>query len=218
MKIRDLVLTSLIFISAAAQADICEDLRIELSEAIKNVVSPGGQLFIGLPDGKTCSVSAGYFDITTSATMNASSPMKAWSISKTFIHIAILKLAQAGKRSLDQSLKSLEVVYPNLYQGFLNHYPKSEQITLRQLVSHTSGIVDYMTLPEFTNNWDQHLSPGEVIQIASKHQDTVKPGAISRYSNTAMMILARIIESTAGVKYENFIKSQLTPDFRKDVA
>lgn len=53
-----------LFFAVNVKAEICGDLRSELFEAIRKVPSPGGQLFIALPDGKTCTLSVGIFEIS----------------------------------------------------------------------------------------------------------------------------------------------------------
>jgi D-alanyl-D-alanine carboxypeptidase len=141
--------------------------------------------------------------------MTSTTLLKAWSISKTFTHMALLQFVVSGQLRLDQTLNDLEQAYPNLYQGYVHAYPKSEKITLRHLLSHTSGIVDYMTLPEFLNNWQQSRLPGEIIRVASQHQDQIEPGTVTRYSNTTMMILARIIEELAGEGFDEYLSRKL---------
>lgn len=57
--IKSSVFTLSLIFSMPVYADVCSDLRIELAEAINKVPSPGGQLFVAFPDGKTCSASVG---------------------------------------------------------------------------------------------------------------------------------------------------------------
>lgn len=198
-----------VILASISRAEVCADLKGELTDAIKRVPAPGGQLHVALPDGKVCSVSVGFFDLSRRSAMTAISPLKAWSISKTFTHVGILKLVEAGVLRLDQSLLEIERAFPNLYQGYMRSYPKSADITIRHLLSHTSGIVDYMQLPEYLNKWNQRVRPGQVILLASLHQDSVLPGSISRYSNTAMMILGRILESVGGVNLDSYLQNSL---------
>ena len=203
-----LVILSLLF-SIQSLAGICDDLQAELDEVVSNVPSPGAQLFVDLPDGNYCSMASGKFRISTGETMSPLSSLKTWSLSKTFTHVAILKLIESGHLKLDQKLSEIEQNYPILYQGYLKNYPQSEKIMLRHLLSHTSGIIDYMTLPTFLNNWEQSLSPGKIISIAAKNQDSIFPGEINRYSNTTMMILGRIVEVVTESSLEIFIEKEL---------
>ncbi|MEK6794540.1 MAG: serine hydrolase domain-containing protein [Spirochaetota bacterium] len=191
------------------RADIGADLQLELNKVIAQIPAPGGQLYVKLSDGTVHSLSTGQFSIVPDKPMTATSPMKMWSISKTFTHVSILMLIESGALRPDRTLSSIEEEFPDLYQGALKHYPGSGAVTVRDLLSHTSGIIDYMVLPEYLSNWNQVLSPGAIILTASKHQDSVRPRTRSRYSNTAMLILARIIESLSGMPYERYIEERI---------
>src|SRR5262249_47540734 len=108
------------------------------------------------------------------------------------------ELVEEGKFSLNTTLRQLEDKYPSIYRGALTHFPNSNSIFLSQLLSHTSGIIDYMSSPRFYKNWAQTLPPEQIIALMAQDQPEFQPGSVTLYSNTALLILGRLVEEATG--------------------
>lgn len=120
------------------------------------------------------------------------------SISKQFTAAAVLLLQQEGKLSLDDKV---EKWVPGLTRG--------NDVTLREVLSHTSGYQDF---------WPQDYVPPEMTQPVSAQTILTKwarrpldfePGTRWQYSNTNFLIAALAVEKASGVPFFQFIKTRI---------
>ena len=128
------------------------------------------------------------------------------SVTKTFTAAAILQLERAGKLKLDDPLSKY-------IPDFLN----GERITIEQMLTHTSGLLDFYSLPEYPLRKYQKVTlPDLVAWVKTKPLDFF-PGSKSSYSNTGYAFLAYIIEQVSGKPYEQFLTEEiLKPAGMKD--
>jgi D-alanyl-D-alanine carboxypeptidase len=117
------------------------------------------------------------------------------SVTKEFTATAILLLAEQGKLSLDDPLRRW---FPNL--------GAAGAATLRQVLTHTSGIRDYwpqdFLTPEMTR---PTTSAGIVHEWASRPLD-FEPGSEWQYSNTGFVLAAAVVERVSGEDYFRFLQ------------
>ena len=128
------------------------------------------------------------------------------SVTKTFTAAAVLRLNQQGKLKLSDPLSKY-------VPDFLN----GERITIEQMLSHTSGLPDFYSLPEYAVKKRETVTlPGLVAWVKTKPLDFL-PGSKSSYSNTGYAFLAYIIEQVSGKSYEQFLADEiLKPAGMKD--
>ena len=120
------------------------------------------------------------------------------SITKQFTAAAILQLQEAGKLHLDDTLAS-----------YLPKVPHAGEVTLRQLLSHTSGLPDYLDAVEADHAIDKPASFDTLIAyIAGKPLD-FPPGSRWSYSNTGYLLAGRVIEVVSGESYRHYIQTHL---------
>lgn len=122
------------------------------------------------------------------------------SITKQFTAVAILQLAEQGKLSLQDSI-----------QKFIPDYPaKGHTITIEHLLTHTSGIKDYMpfhTDKAFLERWD--VTPKQLIDTFKNDPLDFEPGTRFAYSNAGYYLLGYIIEKISGKTYQNYITDNI---------
>ncbi|MCP4362970.1 MAG: beta-lactamase family protein [Chloroflexi bacterium] len=113
-------------------------------------------------------------------------------LTKTFISTLVIQMVTEGKLSLDDTLAQH-------LPDTAAHIPHSEQITIRQLLNMTSGIVDYRDNPAF---WEAVLTqekrgwqPDEVIVYAYDLPPTAVPGETFHYSNSNTILLQMILNT-----------------------
>ena len=109
------------------------------------------------------------------------------SISKQFTAAAILLLAEDGKLSLDDRVAQY---VPGLTRG--------DEITIRQLLSHTSGYPDYAPQDYMVPEWHNPISPQAIFDRWARVPLDFEPGSKWQYSNTNFVIAGAIVEKITG--------------------
>ncbi len=122
------------------------------------------------------------------------------SISKLYTAVAITKLAKDKRLSLDETLADY---YPELVDRIEN----AEEITLRLMVQHRSGI------PNFTNNpayWENEQENGKkALEFALDLPASFKPDKGYEYSNTNYLLLREIMDKVLGYSHHEYIKEEI---------
>jgi CubicO group peptidase (beta-lactamase class C family) len=120
------------------------------------------------------------------------------SVTKQFTAMAIMILAERGALSLDDKL-------PRFFPGFP---PYGEEITIRHLLTHTSGLLDYEEL----------ISPGTTVQLRDqdvleilRRQDKIlfPSGTRFSYSNGGYSLLALIVEAVSSQTFAEFLRTRI---------
>lgn len=120
------------------------------------------------------------------------------SITKQFTAAAILQLQQAGKLSIDDKLSK-----------YLPDAPHADEVTLRQLLSHTSGLPEYLDAMEEEHTIDKPARFDQLIaHVAGKPLDFT-PGSRWSYSNTGYALLGRLIETVSQESYRHYVQTHL---------
>jgi D-alanyl-D-alanine carboxypeptidase len=200
---------------AAPPAEIADSLKRFLS-AYK-FIAPGGVIDVWMPGKWRWKDATGLADIGDGigfgATRAAQSDDKfrIGSISKNFTAVAILKLVNAKRITLDDK------VIQYLTSPTAAKLPNINQVTIRQCLNHTSGIATFDSNPSWLiialSDIQRSLSAEELYQFALELQPLALPGNdTARYSNTNYLILKDIIEKVTQSSYPDFVQSSiLTP-------
>ncbi len=142
----------------------------------------------------------GYGSISTSKPLRSSSKTM-WDIgdiAQTFTMVAIMQLAEGGKLQLSDTLKKH---IPNVPNGW-------KDITIKQLLQHSTGISDYTLDAKFTPN--SNYKPQDLIALVANKKISFKPGDKVNKSATNFLLLAMIVEKVSGESYKDYIyKNQI---------
>jgi D-alanyl-D-alanine carboxypeptidase len=120
------------------------------------------------------------------------------SISKQFTATAILLLAEQGKLSLDDPVGRF---VPNLTRG--------NEVTIRQILSHTSGYQDYWPqdyVPPFMN---EPITADKILDLWARKPLDFGPGTQWQYSNTNFVIAGLIVEKASGMRLLDFLSKYI---------
>lgn len=118
------------------------------------------------------------------------------SITKSFTAAAILLLQERGKLTVNDPVSR-----------FIPDFTSGEQVTLHHLLTHTSGIADFLRFPDFFDVSKKQYTTEEAINLFRNKPLIFKPGERSAYSNSNYVVLAYIIEKVSGQTYSNFLKT-----------
>jgi D-alanyl-D-alanine carboxypeptidase len=121
------------------------------------------------------------------------------SITKSYTAVMLLRLAEQGELSLDDSLSEW---YPDM--------PNAGRITLRQMLNHSSGLTNFTNLPEYMEYHTSQMSREEMLEILREAGADFDPGEGQSYSNTAFVLLGYIIEDVTGMSYEQALREMIT--------
>jgi len=152
----------------------------------------------------------GLSDVAAQKPMRSETLMQTASMSKTFTAIAILLLAEDGRLKLDDSVSI-----------YFNDHPYGDQITIRQLISHTAGVPNPLPTKWFhTRQSHSNYNKDKVIQAVLMENAKLDSysGEKYSYSNIGYWLLGRIIENASGERFQDYIrKSILEPlDMEKE--
>ena len=126
-------------------------------------------------------------------------------MTKQFTAAAVLLLVEDGKLSLDDLLRNRFPALPAATAG----------ITIRQLLTHTSGLIDYEdVIPE---SLTRQLHDDDVLALLESQDRTYfAPGTNYRYSNSAYALLALIVGQASGLSFAKFLQARIFQPLRMD--
>lgn len=124
------------------------------------------------------------------------------SISKQFTAFSILLLEQEGKLNLDDPIHKYIPELPKYKEG---------EVTIKQLLYHTSGIKEYIKFWIATGHtYDDYINERMAINVLSKVKSlNFKPGTQYNYSNSNYLILARIIREVTNMSIGKFVEKNI---------
>ncbi len=144
----------------------------------------------------------GFADFKTKDSINPNTTFHLASVSKTFTGTEVLRLWEQGRLSLNDTLQQY---FPELpYPG----------ITIRMLLSHRSGLPNYLYFMDKDWNKKQKATNQDVLDYMIAHKPPVdaSPGRVFHYCNTNFMLLALVVEKITHQPFPQFMKdSVFTP-------
>lgn len=150
---------------------------------------PGIAVAIRFPDGSMWVGTDGMADVATETPVTADTAFAIASVSKTFTAALILALAEDGELFLDSPVGSI-----------LPAVPIDPDITIRQMLDHTSGLHDYFFHPSIDAALlrapDRHWERTDSLRFVSTPY--FKPGQGFHYSNTNYLVLGAVAEEIGG--------------------
>lgn len=186
-------------VRAAAQ-EVRPDLaavqaRLEAFAAMPGV--PGLSLGIAWPDGSSSALAAGVADTASATPLHPDHLMLQGSVGKTYFSAVALQLVEAGRLDLDVPVAAyLEG------DAWLERLPNGRRVTLRHLLSHTSGLVRYELSPGFLA--ELHANPLRTFTVEDRmaylfdREAPFEPGEGWEYSDTNYILVAHLIERVTG--------------------
>lgn len=120
------------------------------------------------------------------------------SVSKQFTAAAIMELQQQGKLKLDDPVGK-----------YIAGLTRGNEITIRQILSHTSGYSDFWPQDYLMEPMRQDMSPQQIVDRWGKQPLDFEPGTRWQYSNTGYVLAGMIVEKVAGMPFFKFVQTRL---------
>jgi D-alanyl-D-alanine carboxypeptidase len=194
----------LLCVSAAAAAqttlspDVTAQIDAAVTDALESTGAPSASIAI-VKDGQLAYAHA--YGLANVEAKTAATPAMRYSIgsvSKQFAASAILLLAEEGKLSLDDKV---EKFVPGLTRG--------GEVTLRQLLSMTSGYQDYWPQDYVMPGMLKPVTPQEIVSRWAKIPLDFEPGTRWQYSNTNYVIIGLVVQKVAGQPLFDFLQQRV---------
>ncbi|MEN6484234.1 MAG: serine hydrolase domain-containing protein [Syntrophobacteraceae bacterium] len=171
-----------------------EKIREVVTKAMQENHIPGISIAVSTPDGKVIEESFGLANVEHNLPVKKDSVFEIGSISKTFTAIGILILQEEGKLSVDDKITK-----------YFPQYQAWSDITLKQLLQHSSGVRDVTEVEPFKSTQGKDWTPQEVVAAIAREPLDFEPGQKARYSNTGCIILGLVIEKVTGISFADFL-------------
>ena len=174
----------------------------QLAQSLVRAGAPGAIVFVRAPSATRSAVS-GFSNLEPRVPMRATDRFRVASITKTFVAAIVLQLEAEGKLDIDDPVE----------RWLPGRVPNGPSITLRELLSHTSGIFNYTDDQAFIggiiSNPSRAWSPGELLSVAFSHAALFAPGTNWSYSNTNFILLGLVIEAATGKPIEQELQQRI---------
>jgi len=122
------------------------------------------------------------------------------SIGKTFTAVAVMQLIQDGKLRLTDTLGKF---YPGC------PFAEKDSITIRHLLTHTSGLGDYLQHKDYTAKLPTLRSVADALPLIFDQKPSFPAGERFQYSNSGFRLLGGIIEKVSGLSYREFLRRRI---------
>jgi len=198
--------------SLAAQTELAPELRTDIDNVVNDVLTttgvPSASLAV-VKDGKIAYVQAyGYARLDSHTPARPEMRYSIGSISKQFTAAAILMLAEEGKLSLDDPASK-----------YVSGLTRGNEVTIRELLSHTSGYQDYWPQDYVMPMMLKPVTPEQILNQWARIPLDFDPGTKWQYSNTNYVIAGIIVEKVSGMPLWTFLgKRVFTPLGMKSIA
>ena len=193
-----LMLTSL-SINSSAQTLNTKQLTTEFDKMLSEKFKPGetGCAALVAKNGQIIYQKAfGMANLELNVPMQPDMVFRIGSITKQFTAVAILQLMEQGKLSLQDDITKFIPDYPT----------QAYNITIEHLLTHTSGIKSYTSLPDYLKSVRTDMKPEELIAMFKNQPMEFAPGTKWNYNNSGFFLLGYIIEKITGKTYAEYIQ------------
>ncbi|EDX71366.1 beta-lactamase [Coleofasciculus chthonoplastes PCC 7420] len=187
----------------AATDDLNQAVQAVLEDAQQQYGFPGATAAYVLPDGTVGVAATGVADLEAGTPMTGRSRMLAASIGKTFVGATAIALDQENVLDLDAPIAQWLSE-----KAWFSRLPNHQNITLRQLLTHSSGLPDHVYSESFAAAVSQHwqepgnpFPPESLIEFVLDQPPLFAAGACWAYTDTGYILAGLVIEAATGRDY-----------------
>jgi CubicO group peptidase (beta-lactamase class C family) len=196
-----MVLCAIFCACLSASAQVAPKVDSFIADYMKKNHIPGLSLAV-LKEGKIVLAKGyGLANVETMHRASAESVYQLASVTKQFTATLTMMLVEEKKIGLDNKITE-----------YLPDLPKAwGEVTVRQLLNHTSEIYSYTSLPEFFENGNsrRELNMKRIVEMVGNKPLDFAPGTDWRYNNTGYYLLGGILEKVSGKKYGDLLAERI---------
>lgn len=190
-----LLIYFILFLATTASAQTTLESRVDrvVNALMERQKIPGVSIAV-VKDGKPAVVKGyGFANVEHKVRVKPETVFQSGSIGKQFTAFAVMLLVEEGKIKLDEKISA-----------YVGEVPESwSSITVRHLLTHTSGMADY--------DWDfrKDYTEDEMLEMAKKLRTEFKPGERWRYSNLGYLVLGVMVGKVSGQFYGDLLQERV---------
>ncbi len=172
-----------------------EQITVEIDEFMALGGVPGLSFAMVMPDGEVMTIARGTADLTTGEPVETGDYFRIGSITKPVTSTVMLQLVEEGLVELDAPVSTY-------LDSWAPGYEYEDQVTVRQLLNHTSGFFEFPFDPGFYTyvapRLDQQLTPEELLAYASDRGPQFEVGTDRLYNTVGFIAAGLVIEAVTG--------------------
>lgn len=172
-----------------------EQITVEIDEFMALGGVPGLSFAMVMPDGEVMTIARGTADLTTGEPVETDDYFRIGSITKPVTSTVMLQLVEEGLVELDAPVSTY-------LDSWAPGYEYEDQVTVRQLLNHTSGFFEFPFDPGFYTyvapRLDQQLTPEELLAYASDRGPQFEVGTDRLYNTVGFIAAGLVIEAVTG--------------------
>ncbi len=185
---------------ASAPTALQRELTGILDTHLANHEFAGAVLALREADGTTLTVTSGTKELSSdSGAVDPDVPWNIGSLTKTFVAVVVLQLADEGAIDLDAPIGP-----------YFPERPTLAPITPRQLLQHTSGLNEYWPSAPVLHDAGREWTPLEEIDVAEAAGRFDAPGTTFHYSNTNYVVLGELITRVTSETWNDAVRERIT--------
>jgi CubicO group peptidase (beta-lactamase class C family) len=179
-------------------------LKGMLRECLEDTKIPGFAWAVVEPEGSVEAAGVGLADVASRRRATADTLFRIGSISKMFVALTVLQLAEKGTLALDDRLADCA---PDV--AFSNRWEANDPVRIAHLLEHTTGFDD-LSLAEYAHSVEPPLTLAEGLAFRPASRTARwRPGTRMAYCNSGPAIAARIVEHVTGRRFEDVVAERI---------
>lgn len=182
----------------AGKADVAGQARALMAQAWP-ADGPGAVVLVARGDEVLFAGARGLADLEAGTPLEVGDTFRIGSVTKQFSAAGLLKLVQDGKVGLEDPLAK-----------YLPDFPNGANITVRQLLNHTSGVRSYTGIPDYmAERIRADLDTSQLVGVFKDLPVDFAPGDAYAYNNSGYVLVGAVIEAASGQAWHAYLEDAL---------
>ena len=191
---------------AVVEPSLEEAIAVEIDDFMAATGAPGLSFAMVMPDDEVLTIARGVADLETGDPVTPDDYFRIGSVTKPITTAVVLQLADEGLLALDATVSSI-------LGPWAPGYDYEDEVTVRQLLNHTSGFFEYPFDPAFYSyaapRLDEPISPEELIAYSAQRGAQYELGTQWQYTTVGFVAAGLVIEAVTGNSAEDEFRTRI---------